>query len=106
MARDWKSLAETAKRPQALGELPQPLSCIHRACCGILPSVYIIRRLSRLSTHPQDALALLLIQEGQLIVESSPRGAHALGLKNAAVESDLVRPENPPYVYLLLQASG
>jgi hypothetical protein len=54
------------------------------------------------STLNTVALALLIMPMGQIILESSPRGAHALGLKNAAVESDLVRPENPPDVYFFL----
>lgn len=39
------------------------------------------------------ALALVLLSVGQTKFESGPRSAHALGLKNAAIETDLVLPE-------------
>ncbi len=37
------------------------MNFIHRACCGILPLVSIIRRLNQLSASRKDALAVLLI---------------------------------------------
>jgi hypothetical protein len=48
------------------------------------------------------ALALLVMSLAQINFGDDPRGAHALGLKNAAVESDLVKPQNPPDVYFFL----
>ena len=57
---------------------------------------------SSASTLNTVALALLIMPVGQIIFGSGPRGAHALGLKNAAVDSDLVRPENPPDVYFFI----
>ena len=48
------------------------------------------------------ALALLIMSMAQTNFGDGPRGAHALGLANAPVESDLVRPDNPPDVYFFL----
>ncbi len=48
------------------------------------------------------ALALLIMSLGQVSFGDGPRGAHALGLKNAAIDPDLVRPENPPDVYFFI----
>jgi hypothetical protein len=47
-------------------------------------------------------LALLVMSVGQINFGYGPRSAHALGSKNAPVETDLVRPENPPDVYFFL----
>ena len=57
---------------------------------------------SSASTLNTVALALLIMSLWQTSFGGGPRGAHALGLKNAAVESDLVRPDNPPDVYFFL----
>jgi len=54
------------------------------------------------STLNTMALALLILSLGETNFGDGPRGAHALGLKNAPVESDLVKPENPPDVYFFL----
>jgi hypothetical protein len=48
------------------------------------------------------ALALLIMAGWQLIPEVQPRSAHALALTKAPIETDLVRPENPPDVYFFL----
>jgi hypothetical protein len=49
------------------------------------------------------ALALLVMSVGQQInFGNSPRSAHALGSKKAPIDSNLVRPENPPDVYFFL----
>ncbi len=63
------------------------------------PKLTFISSASSLNTV---ALALLVISLGQTKFESGPRNAHALGLKNAAVETDLVLPDNPPDVYFFL----
>ena len=57
---------------------------------------------SSASTLNTVALALLIMSVGQAGLESGPRNVHALGLENAPVESDLVRPENPPDVYFFI----
>ncbi len=57
---------------------------------------------SSASTLNIVALALLVMSVGQASLEGGPRSVHALGLENAPVESDLVRPENPPDVYFFL----
>jgi len=68
----------------------------------------------RWATHPKStfiasastfnivALALLAMAVGQTTLDGGPRSVHALGVKNAPIESDLVRPENPPDVYFFL----
>ena len=57
---------------------------------------------SSASTLNTVALALLIMSVAQVNFGVGPRSAHALGSKNAPVESDLVRPENPPDVYFFL----
>jgi hypothetical protein len=57
---------------------------------------------SAASTLNTVALALLVMSVGQINFGRSPRIAHALGSKNAPIETDLVRPENPPDVYFFL----
>jgi hypothetical protein len=48
------------------------------------------------------ALALLVMVGWQILSEAQPRRAHALALSNAPIQTDLVRPENPPDVYFFL----
>jgi len=48
------------------------------------------------------ALALLVMPGWEIIPEVQPRSAHALALTNAPIQTDLVRPENPPDVYFFL----
>jgi hypothetical protein len=48
------------------------------------------------------ALALLVMVVWQILSEVQPRSAHALALTNAPIQTDLVRPENPPDVYFFL----
>jgi hypothetical protein len=48
------------------------------------------------------ALGLVTVSLVQISSTSTPRSAHALGAEHAPVESDLVRPENPPDVYFFL----
>lgn len=48
------------------------------------------------------ALALLVMSGWQIASEIQPRSAHALALTNAPVQTDLVRPEPAPDVYLFL----
>lgn len=48
------------------------------------------------------ALALLVMVGWQILSEVQPRSAHALALPDAPVQTDLVRPETPPDVYLFL----
>ena len=48
------------------------------------------------------ALALIVMVGWQLLSEIKPRSAHALALSNAPIQSDLVRPQNPPDVYFFL----
>ena len=57
---------------------------------------------SSASTVNTVALALLIMSVGQASLEGAPRSVHALALDNAPVDSDLVRPENPPDVYFFL----
>jgi hypothetical protein len=57
---------------------------------------------SSASTLNTIALALLIMSLAQTNFGDSPRGAHALGLAKAPIESDLVRPDNPPDVYFFL----
>ena len=57
---------------------------------------------SSASTVNTVALALLIMSVGQASLEAGPRSVHALALENAPVDSDLVRPENPPDVYFFL----
>ncbi|MBI3166634.1 MAG: hypothetical protein HYZ24_18255 [Chloroflexi bacterium] len=47
-------------------------------------------------------LVLLAMSVGQAGFENSPRKVHALGLENAPIDSDLVRPETPPDVYFFV----
>jgi hypothetical protein len=54
------------------------------------------------STLNTVALALLVMAGWQVISEVQPRSAHALALTNAPIQTDLLRPENPPDVYFLL----
>ena len=58
--------------------------------------------ISSAPTFNTVALALLIMSMAQTNFGDGPRGAHALGLANAPVESDLVRPDNPPDVYFFL----
>jgi hypothetical protein len=58
--------------------------------------------ISSASTLNTVALALLVMSLAETNFGDGPRGAHALGLKNAAVEADLVKPQNPPDVYFFL----
>ena len=48
------------------------------------------------------ALGLVTVSLVQISSTSAPRSAHALGAEHAPVESDLVRPENPPDVYYFI----
>lgn len=48
------------------------------------------------------ALALVVMSLWQLMPDVQPRSAHALALPDAPVQTDLVRPEPPPDVYLFL----
>ncbi|HUF00231.1 MAG TPA: sulfatase-like hydrolase/transferase [Anaerolineales bacterium] len=48
------------------------------------------------------ALALLLMAGWQILSETPPRSVHALALPDAPVQPDLVRPDNPPDVYLFV----
>ncbi len=48
------------------------------------------------------ALGLVIMSGWQAMSGSRPRTAHALGAANAPVETDLVKPENPPDVYFFL----
>lgn len=48
------------------------------------------------------ALALLIMAGWELLPEVEVRSAHALALTNAPIQTDLVRPESPPDVYLFL----
>jgi hypothetical protein len=57
---------------------------------------------SAASTLNTVAVALLVMSGWQILSESQPRRVHALALTNAPIETDLVRPENPPDVYFFL----
>jgi len=57
---------------------------------------------SAVSTLNTVALALLVMSGWQILSESQPQRVHALALTNAPIETDLVRPENPPDVYFFL----
>ncbi len=59
---------------------------------------------SSASTLNTIALALLVMSVGQISFEGGTRSVHAsrLGLENAPIDADLVRPENPPDVYFFL----
>ena len=48
------------------------------------------------------ALALLVMVGWQILSEVEPPSAHALALPAAPIQTDLVRPENPPDVYFFL----
>jgi hypothetical protein len=47
-------------------------------------------------------LALLVMSVGQISFVGGTRSVHALGSEKAPIESDLVRPQNPPDVYFFL----
>jgi hypothetical protein len=64
-----------------------------------LPHLTFVSATATLNTI---ALALVVMVGWQLLSEVQPRSAHALALTNAPVQADLVRPENPPDVYLFL----
>lgn len=62
-------------------------------------------RLSFVSAAPTlntVALALLVMAGWQILSEIQPRSAHALAQINAPIETDLLRPEPAPDVYLFL----
>ncbi|HEX6032853.1 MAG TPA: hypothetical protein VFY83_00415, partial [Anaerolineales bacterium] len=65
----------------------------------VIPRLTFVSAAQTLNTV---ALALILMVGWQLLSEVQPRSAHALALTNAPVQSDLVRPENPPDVYFFL----
>ena len=48
------------------------------------------------------ALGLVIVSLAQISFTSAPHSAHALGAEHAPIETDLVRPENPPDVYFFL----
>lgn len=48
------------------------------------------------------SVVLLVMTGWQLVPEIQPRSAHALAPVNAPIQTDLVRPKNPPDVYLFL----
>jgi len=48
------------------------------------------------------ALGLVIFSLWQVISGSGVRSAHALGADNAPIETDLVKPENPPDVYYFI----
>jgi len=48
------------------------------------------------------ALALLVMAAWEIVPEVESRSAHALALPKAPIQTDLVRPENPPDVYFFL----
>ena len=48
------------------------------------------------------ALALLVMSAAQVDLGAGPRSAHALGAKDAPIETDLVLPEDPPDVYFFV----
>jgi hypothetical protein len=72
----------------------------------ILALVWATRRkltfVSAAGTLNTVALALLVMAGWQVISEVQPPSAHALALTNAPIQTDLVRPENPPDVYFFL----
>ena len=57
---------------------------------------------SAASTLNTVALALLVMAGWQILSEVQPPSAHALALPDAPIQTDLVRPENPPDVYFFL----
>ena len=62
-------------------------------------------RLTFISSAPTlntAALALLVMAGWQVLSEFQPRSAHALALPDAPIQTNLVRPENPPDVYFFL----
>jgi len=62
-------------------------------------------RLTFISSAPTlntVALALLVMAGWQMMSEFQPRRAHALALPDAPIQTDLVRPEEPPDVYFFL----
>jgi len=89
--------------PQSNFRIWLPLAWIVLALLSVLwatrPKLTFVSSASSLNTV---ALALLVMSLAQLSFETGPRGAHALGLDNAPVESDLVRPQNPPDVYFFI----
>ena len=58
--------------------------------------------ISAAATLNTVALALIVMVGWQILSEVETRSAHALALPDAPVQSDLVRPETPPDVYLFL----
>jgi hypothetical protein len=48
------------------------------------------------------ALSLIIMVGWQLLSAVQPRSAHALALPDAPIQTDLVRPKNPPDVYFFL----
>ena len=58
--------------------------------------------ISAAATLNTVALALLIMATWQVLSEVEPRTIHALALPDAPIQSDLVRPQNPPDVYLFL----
>jgi hypothetical protein len=58
--------------------------------------------ISAAATLNTVALALVVMASWQVLSEIEPRTAHALALPDAPIQSDLVRPQNPPDVYLFL----
>jgi len=58
--------------------------------------------ISSASTLNVVALALLVMSVGQLGFGNNLRSAHALGSEKAPIATDLVRPANPPDVYLFV----
>jgi hypothetical protein len=62
-------------------------------------------RLTFISSAPTlntVALALLVMAGWQILSDIQPRSAHALALPDAPIQTDLVRPDNPPDVYFFL----
>jgi hypothetical protein len=58
--------------------------------------------ISAAATLNTFALALLIMAGWRILSELPPRSAHALALTSAPIQDDLVRPANPPDVYLFL----
>lgn len=62
-------------------------------------------RLTFISSAPTlntVALALLVMAGWQILSEFQPPSAHALALPDAPIQTDLIRPDNPPDVYFFL----
>ena len=58
--------------------------------------------ISAASTLNTVAVALLVMVGWKILSDSEPRRVHALALTDAPIQTDLVRPENPPDVYFFL----